>query len=217
MVQKIKTAIFSDVHGNLPALEVFIEATLGNVDDYLCLGDIVNYGPWNNECVDLVSTLPGIQLVKGNHEDLFLNPKNIDGEIPLVKMFFDANFPLFNRFEKIASYKTTLSFAHFTASHTIEDLRIYPDTSIKLEKNWLVGHTHHQFSYSNSGFVLVNPGSVGQNRKFINVIEFAIYDHEKREFSFHSQTYNHLEVISEMKSRNFPQACIDYYTGKLTF
>jgi predicted phosphodiesterase len=213
-VIQIRTAIFGDVHGNLPALEAFVEATQGEVDDYLCLGDLINYGPWSNECVDLVGTLPGVQIVRGNHEELFLAPHKVALEIPLVKLFFEANFRNFDRYDQISIYQPSLTFAHFTACHTIDDLRIFPDTKIQLDKNWLIGHSHHQFSYSNSGYTLVNPGSVGQNRKFINLVEFAIFDHETKEFSFHSKKYEVNKVISEMISRKFPKECIDYYTAK---
>ena len=71
----MRTAIYSDVHGNLPAFEVFVELTNKEVDVYLNLGDLVNYGPWSNECVDLALSLPTIGNILGNHEELFLNPE----------------------------------------------------------------------------------------------------------------------------------------------
>ena len=44
----MRTAIFSDIHGNLPALEIAIKNTK-NIDRYIVLGDVVNYGPWSNK------------------------------------------------------------------------------------------------------------------------------------------------------------------------
>jgi predicted phosphodiesterase len=47
-------AVFSDVHGNLPALE----AVLADIDrrglPAVCLGDLVGYGPWPDEVAALV-------------------------------------------------------------------------------------------------------------------------------------------------------------------
>ena len=46
----------SDIHGNLPALEL----ALKNIDKestIIFLGDIVNYGPWSEECVQLIDTI----------------------------------------------------------------------------------------------------------------------------------------------------------------
>ena len=47
-------AIFSDVHGNLPALEaVLTDIAVRGIKEMLCLGDIVGYGGKPAECVPL--------------------------------------------------------------------------------------------------------------------------------------------------------------------
>ena len=64
----MRTAIISDVHGNFPAFETFLEVIKGlGADRILCLGDIVGYNPWPNECVDIVRG-GGIPCVMGNHD-----------------------------------------------------------------------------------------------------------------------------------------------------
>ena len=83
----MKIAIFSDVHGNLPALEKFLSMVNGKVDGYLCLGDVVNYGPWSNECLELVLNLPNLSIVRGNHEDLFIDSAHLKNEVELVRKF----------------------------------------------------------------------------------------------------------------------------------
>lgn len=65
----MKLAIFSDVHGNLPALE----AVLAAIDQYApdktyCLGDLVNFAPFTNEVIDLIRTR-NIPTIMGNHDD----------------------------------------------------------------------------------------------------------------------------------------------------
>jgi predicted phosphodiesterase len=64
----MRLGIVSDVHGNLPALRVALDA-LGNegVDRLLCPGDVVGYGPFPNECVELVAE-SGAVCVAGNHD-----------------------------------------------------------------------------------------------------------------------------------------------------
>ena len=48
-------AVFSDVHGNLPALEAILaDIERRGVADVLCLGDLVGYGPFPNEVAALV-------------------------------------------------------------------------------------------------------------------------------------------------------------------
>ena len=63
-----KIAIISDIHGNLSALEAVI-STLNKKkpDEWLCLGDIVGYGPNPAECLDIIIGM-NIPTVLGNHD-----------------------------------------------------------------------------------------------------------------------------------------------------
>ena len=68
-------AVFSDLHGNLEALDAFIKRVRSqNVDRLCCLGDLVGYGPSPNECVQLVMSLPRLNVVLGNHDWAAYNP-----------------------------------------------------------------------------------------------------------------------------------------------
>ena len=65
----MKFAIFSDVHGNLEALDAMLaHAAHENVDLHLCLGDIIGYGANPNECVDRVRALDPSVCLRGNHD-----------------------------------------------------------------------------------------------------------------------------------------------------
>ncbi|HCC23813.1 TPA: hypothetical protein DF272_06595 [Candidatus Falkowbacteria bacterium] len=65
----MRVAIISDIHGNLPALEaVLAEIRRLGVDFVACTGDIVGYGPWVVECVQMVRDRCRY-VVKGNHDD----------------------------------------------------------------------------------------------------------------------------------------------------
>jgi len=59
--------IISDIHSNLEALEKVLEQLCG-VEAYLCLGDLVGYGPNPNECTQLISQLSPCTCVVGNHD-----------------------------------------------------------------------------------------------------------------------------------------------------
>jgi diadenosine tetraphosphatase ApaH/serine/threonine PP2A family protein phosphatase len=63
----MRIAIISDIHANLEALEAVL-ASIGPADRFICLGDIVGYGPDPNECVERVRILPGLVCVAGNHD-----------------------------------------------------------------------------------------------------------------------------------------------------
>ena len=63
----MRTAIVSDIHGNLEALQaVLSDLRTQGCDRTICLGDIVGYGPNPCECLDLVTQLDGCVL--GNHD-----------------------------------------------------------------------------------------------------------------------------------------------------
>ena len=61
-------AFFSDVHGNLPALEaVLADMDQRRPDMIFCLGDLVGYAPWPNEVVNEVRRR-GIPTLAGNYD-----------------------------------------------------------------------------------------------------------------------------------------------------
>jgi predicted phosphodiesterase len=71
----MRLAVFSDLHGNLEALQAFIERIkTQDVDRLCCLGDLVGYGPNPNECVETVRSLPKVNVVLGNHDWAAYNP-----------------------------------------------------------------------------------------------------------------------------------------------
>lgn len=71
----MRTLFFSDVHGNLEALRaVFADASTRGCDTVICLGDTVGYGANPEECVEIVSRIPGGAAVLGNHDAAVIDP-----------------------------------------------------------------------------------------------------------------------------------------------
>jgi putative phosphoesterase len=65
----MKYAIFSDVHSNLPALQaVLSDIEQQGVGEIFHCGDLVGYGPYPNEVVNLIRR-KGIAGVMGNYDD----------------------------------------------------------------------------------------------------------------------------------------------------
>ena len=65
----MRIAIFSDVHGNRPALEsVLADIATKHVDAVYCLGDLVGYGASPNECAARIRA-DRIPTVMGNYDD----------------------------------------------------------------------------------------------------------------------------------------------------
>lgn len=208
----MRIAFFSDIHGNLPALKIAIKEA-GNVDGYIVLGDVVNYGPWSNECVDILETLHNCTKIRGNHDDYFIEGK-CDCDNYLANEFFYQCYDDFKKNSLIQSYKNESQFVDYICTHTLEDRYIFEDTDICLDKNLIIGHSHRQYKIDHNGFTLLNPGSVGQNRQYINEINFMIYDSAIKDVDFRSVLYDVDVVINQMKTMKYPQICLDYYRNK---
>ena len=64
----MRIGIFSDVHGNLEALDVVLNALKDErVDRYFFVGDLVGYGPNPNECIEKIASVSNLTAA-GNHD-----------------------------------------------------------------------------------------------------------------------------------------------------
>jgi predicted phosphodiesterase len=207
-------AIFSDVHGNLPALERFVEKTRRVADSYICLGDVVNYGPWNDECLELVHSLPGITFIEGNHERLFLGTEPVEQEAELVRQFYEHSIRHFRRRDLITGLPGACDLGPFICTHTIDHKKVYADTQIAVTRSHIIGHTHHQYMIERSGKSIVNPGSVGQNRARIESLNYALYDSASGEITLCEEPSPVDQLVAELIARVYPERCVNYYLGK---
>jgi len=68
-------AIISDLHSNTEALRaVFDDIERRKIEDVICLGDIIGYGPNPRECLEMIFAWPKpIQSIRGNHEEALLD------------------------------------------------------------------------------------------------------------------------------------------------
>ena len=65
----MRIMIFSDIHGNIEALESMLKDAAGRgIHRRICLGDIIGYGPYPNECIDLIRSLKNCRCLAGNHD-----------------------------------------------------------------------------------------------------------------------------------------------------
>jgi diadenosine tetraphosphatase ApaH/serine/threonine PP2A family protein phosphatase len=60
--------VLSDVHANFEALAAVLEASAGQWDQVLVLGDLVGYGADPNAVIERVRALPVAAMVRGNHD-----------------------------------------------------------------------------------------------------------------------------------------------------
>jgi predicted phosphodiesterase len=63
----MRVLVISDVHANYTALEAVL-TDAGQVDETWCLGDLVGYGPDPNVVVEMMSEIPNLTCMMGNHD-----------------------------------------------------------------------------------------------------------------------------------------------------
>ena len=155
----MRLAIFSDVHGNFEALEIFLEA-LGNdhVDRLFCLGDSVGYGPNPNECLELISSINDIVVLMGNHEWALFNMTKAQFGMNAVafkaiewtrRQLTKANFQYISRLPITAEYDS-FCFFHASAHYPEQWDYVRPGDRLAIElcfnsstqRMTCVGHTH---------------------------------------------------------------------------
>ena len=212
----MKNLVIGDIHGNLPALERVLNFERNEVDGIICHGDVVNYGPWSNECVELLDDI-GCICIMGNHEEAYLNGY-YPGSNPMVQQFFAQTYPEFKHQKVIAQYRASYVQGSYEVQHTLGGGYYYPDSDLSnifLNIDTIIGHSHYSFQkVCANGRTLINTGSVGQNSKDLSVIEYVVLD-DVLGAKIKSLNYDPSLVIGEMVKRNYPEQCVNYYRSKL--
>ncbi|MCA1595595.1 MAG: metallophosphoesterase, partial [Chloroflexi bacterium] len=115
----MRYGIISDIHANLDALRA-VFAAAGEMDDWLCLGDTVGYGPEPNECVALVRETCSTVLI-GNHDLAGIGRLDISW---------------FNPYARAAAIWTQ----EHLSQESIEFLNALPETSVRPEWDVTLSH-----------------------------------------------------------------------------
>ncbi len=190
--------IISDIHGNLPALEVVLAEPH---DALIFLGDVVGYGPEPAACVQRLIEEPVLFAVRGNHDRAFL-----DGSAPGCRASFRwlaeatagiAPGQLTERERHLLDGWPEWAFltlggtraitVHATPSDTLyryldDDPAAWRDELEPIPVALaLVGHTHHQFELDLGTVRVVNPGSVGQPKDGDPRAAYAVLENGRME------------------------------------
>lgn len=161
----MRTAIISDIHANLEALTVALDhISTQNVDQIICLGDVLGYGPSPVECVDLVAEHCAWSLM-GNHDfGVLYEPTNFNLAAEQAAYWTRSRFEAESdqeraatRWEFLGRLKVRVGFGDFLCVHGTPRRPIneylFPDDALnspvkmqqifeRVERYCLVGHTH---------------------------------------------------------------------------
>lgn len=222
----MRIAVFSDIHGNLSALEVILQdISKNNIDEVICLGDVIGIGPKPKECLDLIIE-NNIKLVLGNHELYYLKGSKINksmnkGEIlhhEWVKSNLKEEHHNYLKNCSLAlDYKfnnKTISFSHFLiqdikADDPFYSLNILKDNTIdKISKDLIndytfIGHEHTPFVINNQEKHLIDIGSSGCI--YDNITKYTIIDiSDEIKYITKNITYDRNKLVEQIKSNNYP-------------
>lgn len=170
-------AFLSDIHGNLHALDaVLAEIRNHPVDRIICLGDIVGYGAFPNECVERIADMADATVI-GNHDHAAVDLSEISAfnqyahkaALWTHRQLTDANL----QFLESLGYtheENELLFVH--ASPQQPEFWHYIFSRSDAENAMaaspydiaFVGHTHVPFDLRTLNGRVINVGSTGQPR-----------------------------------------------------
>lgn len=186
----MRYAVFSDVHGNLEALEaVLADAGRHEPDAYVCLGDIVGYGPDPNDCVARVRAL-GRRAIAGNHDRAAVGEADLDAFTPLARAAIEWTMRTLDDRAKafLAALPLRVETPAFLGVHAsprdpVEEYVLTLPTALAVFSAsefsvCLIGHTHVPGAFvlgddGRVGFQALRPGAAtslaGTSRYLINV------------------------------------------------
>ena len=229
----MRYAVVSDIHSNLEALtKVLNEIHKKQVDEIICLGDIVGYGANPDEVVELVRQEVKYA-VRGNHDDALFNNETYASINSFAKSAITYNSGLLSErnMEWLRDIPLSHKIDHVLLVHASpSDPRgwkyVFTETDSQVElssfeeKICLIGHTHvpaifkKTISESESR-ELINVGSVGQPRDGDNRASFGIIDTNNLTYENSRIEYDFRTAADKILAASLPSFLAErLYTGR---
>jgi predicted phosphodiesterase len=235
----MRMAIISDIHSNLEALgRVLEDVRHQRVEETVCLGDLVGYGPNPNECVEMVRKACS-HVVAGNHDHAAVGQTALETFNPHARLAVE-----WTRKHLLPEHRDYLKHLHYTR-HRKEITLVHATPHEPKQWHYLfdwrdlrvnfrafhgrycfIGHTHLPLAfiqgqgerlYFNRNAVvpieegyryLVNVGSVGQPRDGNPAASYAIFDDSGPAIEFRRVPYPVRLVQEKMKKAGLPEYLI---------
>ena len=197
--------IIADIHANLPALQAVLEK-LSGAEAIYCAGDIVGYGPYPAEVIEVVRE-ENIISVMGNH-DYAVGDRSVWGWFnPVARKALEFTVGALTPEEKsyLISLPWKIEREDFILVHGSPRDPLFeyllPGSLPPAPKLNIIGHSHIQFLEG----MWLNPGSVGQPRDNNPEAAFAVLHPEKGEIKLERTPYNVEEVVEEILKVGLPE------------
>lgn len=225
--KRLKIAVISDVHANLPALRAALQAIQQEGYDLLVhLGDAIAIGPLPAECLEVLLNVPKAQFIMGNHDDWLVQglpqPQPdwmSDGEVAhqrwthqqisaeqkasvsLWPYLIQHNFAGVSvSFLHYALAANGRDFASFLKQPTPADFApIFPATELVF-----YGHTH-LVSDMQGQTRYINPGSIGCQVEAVAPYLMAEFGHGRHTIEYRTVAYEDAPLAKAFADRQVPE------------
>ena len=217
----MRICFFCDAHGNNDSFQTFVEkAGKQNIDLFVFGGDAVGYYYGYNDILNTLRFMKNTVCLLGNHDQMLLDA--LDRKLPfsqLIEKYGNGYSDIEKRItqENIAFLRSLpsayrlhidglqLGFFHGGPGDPL-NMRIYPDTDavdIDLFTDYdyvFCGHTHHKTVKQFGSCILLNPGSIGQQRDGKGC-SYIIFDSKMRTYQFYCVDYDRKNLVNAIRKR----------------
>jgi len=231
----LRYGVFGDIHGNLHALQAVLQAyEAERIDTYLCTGDLVGYGAFPKECIDLAREKCA-HVVAGNHDFAVCGRLTLEffnsyaksavlwtrEALPKKDLDYLRSLPLMLQVDD----DVTLAHATVYDAHTFDYIQTQYDAHLSLQELGtscgFVGHSHIPITFALKNEVvswtmeptidldtcekvLVNVGSVGQPRDENPMAAYGILDTEERKIWIKRVDYDIDAAVAAIAKHELP-------------
>ncbi len=226
-----RLAVLSDIHGNLPALEaVMADMIAFRPDAVVVAGDVVNWGPFSGECVEIVRR-EGWAVIRGNNEYYLLDyntPREpaawLDrAQWPLLAWLHEQ---LSDHHARIAMWPDELSLrfpdgppirvVHGASNNPWKGIYAAHDAAINTplltgiaEPVVIAGHTHLAMNHIVDPWQVLNPGTVGVPLSGSRAAQYMLLDavDDAWQPTFRQVDYDQTPLFKAFEAQNFAARC----------
>jgi putative phosphoesterase len=230
----VKYVVFSDVHGNLIALNQMFRDTknLIGLGGYICCGDLSGYYYHTDGVIEKLLSVKQMLVVKGNHDQAVVDSGREVGKLTKLALKYGNSYLKFEKlkdsyYHYLSNLPDKLDFVannkrigvyHGTPGDALSG-RFYPNSFIGKDALCqydvlFLGHTHYRVSKYQDGTMIVNPGSLGQPRDG-NGFSYCVFDLSKMECVFKTVSINIEEILREINENEANIAHKSYLTEVL--
>lgn len=231
----MKIAILSDIHGNNEALvAVLRECEKKGIKKLFILGDVVGYYDQVSEVLKQLRQYD-VTFVKGNHEEMY--QKAYEDDVYRKQLENNYGKAYSNTIHSLddSELQSILDWP-FEVTINIDEKKIrfihskyddwqyfYPDTTneqfeevVGQEDVLFLGHSHYEFIRQIEDKLIVNVGSVGQNKTCGGSASWAIYDSEYHSVILMRTLYNRDNFVQYIRNSSLSkkQWLIDFLYRK---